>query len=151
MLGHLGLISLPKPKAKDGMFASADFDRLADPYDNSASLTDRARSYLHSNCAQCHIGAGGGNAQMVLSFGTDLAKTMLIDEDPLHDRFGIEDAKLVAPGDPEKSILLHRLNRRGRGQMPQLGTKRIDARAVDMMRKWISTVRPLPKEAGKPK
>ena len=151
VLGHLGLIRLPKPKAKDGMFASADFGRLADPYDNSASLTDRARSYLHSNCAQCHIGAGGGNAQMVLSFGTDLAKTMLIDEDPLHDRFGIEDAKLVAPGDPEKSILLHRLNRRGRGQMPQLGTKRIDARAVDMMRKWISTVRPLPKEAEKPK
>ena len=33
-----------------------------------------------------------------------LAKMRLIDEAPQHDRFGIPDARLVAPGSPERSV-----------------------------------------------
>lgn len=146
VLGHLGLIRLPKSTSKESDFLAADFDRLADPYDPSQSLEDRVRSYLHSNCAQCHVGAGGGNSQMLLSFGTTLDKAQLIDETPLHDRFGIEEAKLVAPGQPDKSILLHRLNRRGRGQMPQLGTKLIDAGAVTLITDWIRVLKQQPEK-----
>lgn len=141
LLDHLGLIRLPKTTSKNSDFLATDFISLADPYDRSRSLEDRVRSYLHSNCAQCHVGAGGGNSQMLLSFGTTLDKAKLIDEVPLHDRFGIEGAKLVAPGDPERSILLHRLNRRGRGQMPQLGTNLVDARAAELMAEWIRSLK----------
>ena len=50
------------------------YRRLVDPYDPKADLTARARSYLHANCAQCHVEAGGGNAQMELEFTTQLDK-----------------------------------------------------------------------------
>src|SRR5262245_58156964 len=37
------------------------YRRLADPYDPKADPAARAKSYLHANCAQCHVEAGGGN------------------------------------------------------------------------------------------
>ncbi|MFP6765188.1 MAG: PQQ-dependent sugar dehydrogenase [Planctomycetaceae bacterium] len=136
VLGHLGLIQLPESKTAAGLTGN-DFEQLADPYDTSLPVADRVRSYLHSNCAQCHIGAGGGNSQILLSFGTTLDKAKLIDEIPLHDRFGIAGARLVAPGHPDRSILLQRIQRRGRGQMPQLGTTVVDQRAVELFTAWI--------------
>ena len=113
------------------------YERLADPYNDGEPIDRRARSYLHANCAQCHVEAGGGNAQFDLRFSTALDKTRLIGVAPLHDRFGIEGAKLVAAGDPDHSVLLHRMGVRGRGQMPQLATSLIDQRAVELIRKWI--------------
>lgn len=125
---------------------SLRFDRLVDPYDDKQNQSDRARSYLHANCAQCHVGAGGGNAQIDLEFTTSLDKTKLINVDPLHDKYGIAGAKLVAPGDPDRSVLLHRIAMRGRGQMPQLATTIVDDPAVRVIRDWIAQL----KSAGKP-
>ena len=44
---------------------------------------------------------------------------------------------LVAPGEPDRSVLLYRVARRGPGQMPQLATSRPDEPAVEMLRQWI--------------
>jgi hypothetical protein len=118
-----------------------EFEHLADPYDDKAPLNLRARSYLHANCAQCHVGAGGGNAQIELDFHTALSNMRLKNEKPLHHTFGIADARLVAPGDPDRSILLERISRRGEGQMPQLATSLVDQRAVDMLREWILSLK----------
>ncbi len=136
-LEHLGYFKLPRKGGKDAAFNSDEHPRLADPYDRSEPLADRALSYLHSNCAQCHVSAGGGNSQMIVSFGTKLAKQNLIDAEPLHDRLGIADAKIVAPGAPERSVLLQRIARRGRGQMPQLATSLVDDQAVALFTEWI--------------
>lgn len=81
---------------------------------------------------------------MILSFGTTTEKQNLIDADPLHDRFGIANAKLVAPGSTERSLVLQRMARRGRGQMPQLATTLVDKRAVALFAEWIKG---LPAEA----
>jgi glucose/arabinose dehydrogenase/mono/diheme cytochrome c family protein len=124
---------------------TARFDRLVDPYDDKHNVSDRARSYLHANCAQCHVAAGGGNAQIDLEFTTSLDKTKLIDVDPLHDKYGITDAKLVAPGNPDRSVLLHRVAMRGRGQMPQLATFIVDDPAVRLIRDWITQLKPAKK------
>src|SRR5262249_11351472 len=35
------------------------YAKLANPSDPHQDLVARARSYLHANCAQCHVGAGG--------------------------------------------------------------------------------------------
>ncbi len=118
--------------------------RLVDPDDESLSLDNRARSYLHSNCAHCHVKEGGGNSRFSVAFDAALSATGLVNETPSHDAFGIADAKLVAPKDPQRSILLHRMMYRGRGQMPPLSTSAVDHRAVDMIRGWIESLEESP-------
>ena len=115
---------------------------LANPYDPTASLEQRARSYLHINCSGCHIQAGGGNSKMLLSLGTANDQMSLIGARPQHDTFGIQNAMLVSPGAPDQSVLLSRLNRRGRGQMPPLVSGAVDDAAVALFREWISGMQP---------
>lgn len=113
------------------------YPRLADPYDARGDLTARARSYLHSNCAQCHVEAGGGNAAIELEFTTALDKTRLMNVKPLHHTYDLPDARLIAPGSPERSVLLHRLSHRDAGHMPPLATSLVDRQAVTLFRDWI--------------
>ena len=117
-----------------------DEPKLVDPYDKSQDLTARVRSYLHSNCSQCHVEAGGGNAAMELEFTKTLDEMKIVNVKPLHDTFGIKDAKLIAPGHPERSVLLHRISQRDKGHMPPLATRVVDQAAVEMMREWIRTL-----------
>jgi glucose/arabinose dehydrogenase len=114
-----------------------EYPRLADPADERAGIDERARSYLQANCAHCHVWAGGGNSAIDLHVSTPLEKMRLVGEAPLHDRFGIAEAKLVAPGAPERSILVHRLSRRGPGQMPPLASTVVDEQARRLLAEWI--------------
>jgi len=66
----------------------------------------------------------------------------LISVHPKHDAFGIQNALLVAPGAPERSILYQRISRRGPGQMPPLVTHRVDETAVKLFHEWISSLEP---------
>ncbi len=129
--GHLTL--LPKPPA--------EYERLVDPSDRGANLEARVRSYLHANCAICHVQAGGGNAQIELEFTTPRDKMNLVGVKPLHDAFGITGAKLVVPGDPERSILYQRVKRRGPGQMPPLATSVVDDEATALLYEWIRAMK----------
>ncbi len=126
--------TLPKPPG--------ELDALVDPRDASRDLETRARTYLHVNCSICHVEAGGGNSRMELGLSTPRDKMRLIEARPQHDTFGIADAMLVAPGDPDRSVLVHRLSRRGRGQMPPLVSNRVDDQAVAMFRAWIAGLEP---------
>jgi PBP4 family serine-type D-alanyl-D-alanine carboxypeptidase len=119
-----------------------EYRRLADPYDPKEDLDKRARSYLQANCAQCHVEAGGGNAQIDLEFTTARDRMKAIDVKPLHDTFGVRDAKLIAPGDPDRSVLLQRVMRRGAGQMPQLATAMADREGVKLLSGWIRRMEP---------
>ena len=130
-LEQLDAFSKPLPDSLEKL------PRLVDPHDSSAPLDARARSYLHANCAHCHVVAGGGNAKIVLTAQTKLAETFLVGGRPLHGDFGIVGAMLVAPGDPDRSVLYQRVSRRGKGQMPPLATNQIDQRAVNLLHDWI--------------
>ncbi len=122
-------------------FSPVNYPRLVDPYDRKGEVDDRVRAYLHSNCAYCHVESGGGNAQIDLAYWTTKDRMRLIDVPPIHSHFDIEGARLIAPGSEERSILLQRLSRRGRGQMPQLGTSVIDREAVELVREWIHSLK----------
>jgi len=135
-LDHIGLFTTALTK-KPG-----DLDRLIDPADATLDLERRARTYLHVNCSVCHVEAGGGNSKMELALATPRDKMNLLGARPLHDTFGIPDAMLVAPGDPKRSVLPHRLARRGRGQMPPLVSNRVDDAAVTLVRDWIARLKP---------
>jgi uncharacterized repeat protein (TIGR03806 family) len=130
-LEHIGLFQGPLPPRRD------DQPRLVDPYETRAPLEARVKSYLHVNCSTCHVTEGGGNARMQLSFTTPLGKMGLIDAVPLHNRFDINDARLVAPRSPERSVLHRRISLRENGQMPPLVTSEVDRKAVELIADWI--------------
>ena len=118
-----------------------DLKELVNPYDPKADLTLRAKSWLHTNCSSCHVEAGGGNALMELEFGTALDKMRVLDVKPVHQTFGLPDARLVAPGAPERSVLLHRMSTRGPGQMPPLSSTRPDDAGVALIREWCRSLK----------
>ncbi len=132
VLEQLNLATKPAKKPK--------FEPLVNPHDKTADLTRRAKSYLHANCAQCHVRAGGGNAQIELSYGTSLEKMNIVDVKPMHHKFDLPDPRLIAPGEPERSVLLHRMKIRGPGQMPQLATFHQDNQAIELLTEWIHSL-----------
>lgn len=145
VLSRLGLLKT-KPNEPSPAVDPAKYPRLVNPYDEHEPLEARARSYLHANCASCHTNAGGGNAQMELTHTASLKKLNVIDVEPLHHRFGLEQPRLIAPGHPERSVLFHRLSHRGKssGQMPQMATNLVDAEAVQLFDRWIRALAETP-------
>jgi putative heme-binding domain-containing protein len=120
-----------------------DRRRLVNPYDASHDVDARARSYLHANCSACHVAAGGGNSRIQLNLDAARDAMQLIGVYPQHQTFGVPTALLVAPGEPQRSILYHRIARRGPGQMPPRGTHVVDEQAVQLIHDWITQ---LPRE-----
>ena len=133
---HIGLFTNSLPHRP------AELTKQVNPYDPNEGLEARARSYLHANCSVCHVAAGGGNSKMILSLATKLEEMNVIGARPQHDTFGITDAMLIAPGDPERSILYQRLSRRGRGQMPPVVSSTVDQQALALFRDWIRSLKP---------
>jgi hypothetical protein len=87
------------------------------------------------------VEAGGGNARMELEFVTALEKMWLINEKPVHQTFDLPEARLVAPGHPERSVLVHRIGLRGPGQMPPLASTRPDTAGVALLREWVQSLK----------
>jgi uncharacterized repeat protein (TIGR03806 family) len=134
MLNELDLFKERLSKPAD------ELSRLSDPFDSSVDLHTRATSYLDANCSNCHVEAGGGNAQFSTEIDAKPDQMRLLDARPVHNTFGIADAKLIAPGVPERSLLLNRMQRRGHGQMPPIGTNQMDLPAVELIREWIKSM-----------
>lgn len=139
---HIGLFQGEPPER------GPDRPRLVDPHDPRAPIEARARSYLHVNCAVCHTHEGGGNSPMEMALTTPTQAMRLIGRPAEHSQFDIPDARLIAPGDPDRSVLFQRISRRRTGQMPPLGTNEVDRAAVQLFTEWI---RGLPPEAGEAK
>ena len=134
-LEHIGLFTKSPGKKP------AELKALPNPYDETQPLEARVRSYLHANCAHCHVDNGGGNAEMLLEYNTELAKTKIFDVKPRHITFDIKNARLIAPGSPERSLILHRIARRGKHQMPPVASALVDERAVKLLTDWIREVK----------
>jgi putative heme-binding domain-containing protein len=110
--------------------------RTPNPMDRQLSLEERARSYLHVNCATCHCRGGGGSASIELLESLSLERTRLFSR-PTQGTFGIVDPWILAPGDPYRSILYYRMCKLGRGRMPHLGSQMVDVDGVQLIRDWI--------------
>ncbi|CAN5137400.1 hypothetical protein BH24PSE2_BH24PSE2_04560 [soil metagenome] len=115
-----------------------NLDRLADPYDSSLPLGDRARAYLHTNCAQCH--RPDGPAGMDLRYDTSLRDTRACDTVPERGDLGIADARIIATGAPERSVLLERMRRRDAAGMPPIATTLVDEAGAELISDWIGSL-----------
>jgi putative heme-binding domain-containing protein len=67
-----------------------------------------------------------------------LAQTETVDAKPSQGTFGIVDARILAPGAPDRSVLYYRIAKTGSGRMPRVGSQRVDEAAVKMMGDWIA-------------
>jgi hypothetical protein len=53
------------------------------------------------------------------------------------DSLGVDRPCVVAPGDPDRSLLYLRLARDDRSRMPPLATRVHDRAALEVLRRWI--------------
>ena len=96
-----------------------------------------ARAYLDVNCSVCHAPGGTGVAKADLRFDTPLAKTGILNAEPVQKRFTVEGSRVVLPGQPKKSELLLRMMLEGDGRMPTLASSKVDEKAVKIIERWI--------------
>ncbi|MBI1914455.1 MAG: PQQ-dependent sugar dehydrogenase [Planctomycetes bacterium] len=130
-LEHLGIFTKPLPKPPEKL------PRLYDPDDERVDLDKRARSYLHANCAHCHMKWGGGNAEFQLLATMPLNELGIVGTRAAHGAFEITDARVLSPGHPERSLIAYRMNKLGLGRMPHVASSVVDEKAVQLVRSWI--------------
>jgi putative heme-binding domain-containing protein len=118
---------------------------LTDPTDAKQPLELRARSYLHANCAHCHMFGGGGAVDFQLIFSAALKDTKVIDERPKRGEFGLPDPRIIKPGDPYASTMLYRMAKFGRDRMPHLGAELPDPLGIRLIGDWIASMKPTTK------
>jgi mono/diheme cytochrome c family protein len=131
-LNHIALLT---PTITD----AASQPAMPDPFDPSASLAQRARSYLHTNCSQCHRPGGPTPSTMDLRYTTALADTNACNVSP-HSGGDLglgANARLIAPGSATNSLVVNRVNRRDAFAMPPLGSNRVDAPGTSLLTQWI--------------
>lgn len=111
----------------------------------TAGAEAAARAYLDVNCAHCHRpGATASNSGLDLRWEQDDPKALGIMKRPTAAGRGAGDLLFdVVPGDPDASILLHRMVVNEPGvAMPELGKSTVDEEGVEAVRKWIAGMEP---------
>lgn len=126
-----------------GMFASplqgdpATLPALVDPYDIGADPALRARAYLHSNCANCHQPGGPTPVNLDVRHTTSLADMNACDVMPTAEDLGIDMARIIAPGNADRSVLVERMKLRDENGMPPLGSTIDDVEGWLVVTAWI--------------
>lgn len=118
------------------------------PRIEARSATARAAlGYLHANCGSCHVGAGE-MASLAFALNYPVARPEAGEPPALLTSLGrpskfrvagdTSPGERVCPTDPERSVLLARMqSRHPLLQMPPLGTRIVDEEAVGLIRRWI--------------
>lgn len=138
-----GMITLKELVAR-GLLRGARPDLASRPPRIEAPPAARtALGYLMSNCATCHRGD-----RPIPGLDLDLRPAHALRTALGPGSFPAPDqpeSRLLSPGHPERSALLHRMASRGAiAQMPPQGSVRVDQAAVEHIRRWIAGMAPLP-------
>ena len=134
----IGLFNQPLPAHPD------DLPAFPSIHDHSVSFSERARAYLHSNCSSCHRPGGPGRGPADFRF-QPLATMNICDVEPEVWDLGIENAKLLAPGDPARSVIAIRAGSTEGGiAMPPIGKNRVDIDAVAVIEEYIASLESCP-------
>ncbi len=116
---------------------------LVDPHDESQSIDDRARSYLHGNCSSCHHKRGNAIVSFYLKRDLSLPE-MKTNKGTGIGTFGMEHAKVIAAGDPFRSVVTYRMSKLGYSRMPYIGSQVVDSKGVALVADWIATLADVP-------
>jgi uncharacterized repeat protein (TIGR03806 family) len=111
---------------------------MPDPFDAAVPLAQRARAYLHTNCAGCHRTGGPTPSSMDLRYSTLLSSTNACGAMPQAGDLGLgAAARIIAPGSAANSVLAVRVNRRDANGMPPLASNGVDTAGVALLQQWI--------------
>ncbi|MEW6703997.1 MAG: hypothetical protein AB1430_04015 [Pseudomonadota bacterium] len=111
-------------------------------------LERAALGSLHGNCAHCH-NTSANRVPLKLTLAQRVAEPALSRDEVLrsvvdvvarYQPAGRSDARIVAAGHPEASLLVQRMaSRDPRQQMPPLGTERPDYEGLALVQRWIAS------------
>lgn len=107
----------------------------------TGTVADRARAYLDVNCAHCHNPAGSAsNSRLFLRWSDPVNVNYGVGKRPTaagRGSGGMEFA--IAPGHPEASFLIYRLESLDPGiAMPEVGRSAVHKEGLALLRQWIA-------------
>ncbi len=107
---------------------------------SSGSVNERARLWLDINCAHCHQPRGPASTSgLFLGAGEIDPLRLGIRKTPVAAGRGSGDLQYgILPGQPDKSILVYRMESKDPGvMMPELGRSLAQKEAIALIRQWI--------------
>jgi mono/diheme cytochrome c family protein len=127
--------------------AIATYEYLSSITNPTASLVQRARSYLDANCAQCHQ-PGGTGPTFDARYDTPLASQNIIGVAAVKGNLGYDNVDIVTPDDIWRSAMYARIDTTNAAiKMPPLARNLIDTNAVAVFAAWINSLPGTPAEA----
>jgi uncharacterized repeat protein (TIGR03806 family) len=152
-LQAMGAFDAPIPTPYKAALVTPTTSQLGSP-PASASIEDRATSYLHANCGFCHRPDDDVDCTtdpcLDLRYGLPLAKRNICDVTPAKSGFGLTNPVTFAPGHPESSVMSIRMkapadDTTGRhGRMPAIASYVVDPQATELIDSWITSVTTCP-------
>ena len=133
-LDHIGLFDPPLGATSEGV------DGLVGLAGRDGPTEDAARAWLSVNCAACHQPGGTARSELDLRHNTPLADMGACDTRPIGGTLGLDDARLIAPGAPERSVLLERVKALDAYRMPPLASHVVDEVGVALLEAWIRSL-----------
>ncbi len=127
-----------------GLFAtdigtSLQYGALPDPQDQTVSVDERARSYLHANCSQCHRPGGPTSLNMDLQFTTAQDEMHLLGIAAVQP--SAASGLRIAPGQHGNSEIWKRVSALGSERMPPISSGVVDLDATKLLADWIDASR----------
>jgi hypothetical protein len=142
----MGLFDAPVPKPYEKALVTPYAGQAGSP-PAGATLDERARSYLHANCAHCHRPDADMNA-FDLRAGVSLHDSMMCNAPLTMGDVGVPDAVVLAPGQPMKSSIWLRMNAPigmyMNLHMPRIANFQFDTEGLQLISDWIKSVKSCP-------
>jgi glucose/arabinose dehydrogenase len=125
-LDHLGML--------DGPIVRGSY-RALPPIDGFAQIDQKARGYLHANCAFCH--GGGAGQTLDLRYATPIRSTQACD---VPGSLATGGRLRLAPGRPDDSQIVTSMKATTDQRMPPVGTTVPDETGIRIVSDFIRTL-----------
>ena len=152
-LQALGAFEAPIPTPYKAALIQPTTSQLGSP-PASATVEQRATTYLHANCAFCHRPDDNVDCTsdpcLDLRFGLPLASRNICNVTPAKGGFGLTTPVTLAPSHPEFSVMSIRMkappdDSSGRhGRMPYIASYVVDQQATALIDSWITSITACP-------
>lgn len=156
-LQAMGLFEAPIPTPYKAAYITPTTSQTGSP-PASATVEQRAMSYLHANCGFCHRPDDGTDCGtdpcLDLRFGIPFGDRHICNVMPAKGGFALSNPVTLAPGLPDQSILSIRMkapvddSTGHHGRMPLVGSALVDQQATDLIDNWIASISTCPQPSS---